>query len=231
MNNYNRKKWKVKASVIKKRDNYECQECKRRGIKTDAECVHHINPAKDRPDLFWDNKNLISLCNNCHGKMHNRHNDTLTKLGRWYKNLYLRGGSNMLTKIRFIVGAPCSGKSTYVREHAGKNDIVFDYDEIVKALSFNDLHNNNPNMIDYVLDIRDLILKRLEMEDRFDTAWIITTWMPESFYNYYLYAPEVIKMTTGKEECLKRLINNPEKRNFEENKRLIEEYFQKKAPL
>ena len=227
MSNYNKKAWKRKSQYIRKRDGYECVECRRKGKVVDAVLVHHINPTEERPDLFWEDKNLISLCGNCHELMHNRYNNTLTRLGVWYKDLYRRGGK-MLTKIKFIVGPPCSGKSTYVRERAGRNDIVFDLDDIVKAITLNELYDKNPSAVEIALMIRDLLLRQLEMGDKFDTAWIITTKMSDKFYDYYLYNPEVITMTTTKKECLKRLSNNPNGRNVEEIKKVIESWFSEK---
>jgi len=38
-------------------------------------------------------------------------------------------------KIIVVYGPPCSGKSTYAREHVGEKDIVWDYDAIVAALT------------------------------------------------------------------------------------------------
>ena len=36
---------------------------------------------EDYSELGLMNWNLVSLCNSCHNKMHNRHDDTATKLG------------------------------------------------------------------------------------------------------------------------------------------------------
>lgn len=227
---YNSKAWRRKSRVIQMRDGFECQECKRRGIKDSSVQVHHINPVEDRPDLFWDDRNLISLCIECHNSMHDRGSGHLTRLGMFYREIYRRGGGRMLTQIKFVVGPPCSGKSTYVRNHIGRNDIVYDLDEIIRALTWNDLHDNNPNALDYGLQIKDLILRNLEMEDRFDTAWIIQTEMRDKDYEYYLYSPEIIRMTTTEEECLRRLKEDPDNRNVEEIKEKIKKYFSEEIP-
>lgn len=66
----------------------ECQECLKKGIYTKADCVHHINEVRHRPDLalsrfFIDDKgqqqyNLVPLCNACHNIIHD-------KLGEWQR--------------------------------------------------------------------------------------------------------------------------------------------------
>ena len=45
-----------------------CEQCKREGRLTPAECVDHIIPAAVRSDLFWDSDNHQALCWACHSK-------------------------------------------------------------------------------------------------------------------------------------------------------------------
>ncbi|MBR3592164.1 MAG: HNH endonuclease [Clostridia bacterium] len=61
---------------------YECQECLKQGRYTKADCVHHCNEVRHRPDLalsryYTDDKgqtqyNLIPLCNTCHNLIHEK---------------------------------------------------------------------------------------------------------------------------------------------------------------
>ncbi|TYS67046.1 HNH endonuclease [Sutcliffiella horikoshii] len=84
---YDSKAWKLIRETIKKRDNYECQECKRQGkVFLDTNeysekakrkkiqlVVDHIEELEDRPDLALDEENLQTLCVNCHNKKHGRY--------------------------------------------------------------------------------------------------------------------------------------------------------------
>lgn len=84
---YDSKGWKLTREKIKKRDNYECQECKRQGKlfldtnqyserakrKKIQLVVDHIEELEDRPDLALDEENLQTLCVNCHNKKHGRY--------------------------------------------------------------------------------------------------------------------------------------------------------------
>ncbi|KEZ51341.1 HNH endonuclease [Metabacillus indicus] len=81
---YKSSTWECKRIRILKRDLYECRECKRYGKKTAASTVHHINPLLDKPELRLATWNLLSLCNRCHDKMHDRTTDRLTTLGEWW---------------------------------------------------------------------------------------------------------------------------------------------------
>lgn len=134
-----------------------------------------------------------------------------------------------MTRVYLVTGAPCSGKSTYVKANMSKGDLVFDLDEIVKALSFGKLHDNNPMLIDYALEIRDLILYKLETEQDIDTAWIIATNIKNILNQNYFIDFEIIEINTGEQECMRRLQENPNGRDEEEIKNVIQRYFQNKA--
>ena len=78
---YKNNKWTVKRAKILKRDGYECQYCRRYFRSKEAKVVHHIYFFEDYSELGLMNWNLISLCDGCHNKMHNRVTDEPTKLG------------------------------------------------------------------------------------------------------------------------------------------------------
>ena len=74
----------------------ECQECLKQGKYTRADCVHHVNEVRVRPDLalsryYVDNKGvrqyqLVPLCNACHNIAHPEkfgHEKRFTNKERW----------------------------------------------------------------------------------------------------------------------------------------------------
>ena len=88
MNKYKNKKWIKLRKNILKRDGYACRECRRYGYMRDARVVHHVFPADNYPYLFYNSKNLISLCDSCHNKMHDRMSNEITKCGEdWQERL------------------------------------------------------------------------------------------------------------------------------------------------
>lgn len=72
--------WKKKRREVLELDRHECQKCKARGRYSRATMVHHVKHLRDRPDLAlsaWDTRpdgtkerQLISLCDDCHAEEH-----------------------------------------------------------------------------------------------------------------------------------------------------------------
>ena len=85
---YQTKEWKELRQEVLYENHYECAECKKKGKYTRADCVHHINEVRHRPDLALSKyytdiegkqqKQLIPLCNECHNIIHD-------KLGEWQR--------------------------------------------------------------------------------------------------------------------------------------------------
>lgn len=62
--------WRKKRREILKRDNEECQMCKKAGKYSEAVVVHHVKHLKDYTWLALTDSNLISLCSECHNIVH-----------------------------------------------------------------------------------------------------------------------------------------------------------------
>ena len=67
---YNSPRWRRKRAAILRRDQYQCQMCRRYGRRRQATTVHHIKHADEFPELAFVDDNLISLCEDCHNKAH-----------------------------------------------------------------------------------------------------------------------------------------------------------------
>ena len=59
--------WKLKANIIRKRDNLECQLC---GAKKTRLDVHHIRYISGRKAGEYDASDLVTLCHKCHEDLH-----------------------------------------------------------------------------------------------------------------------------------------------------------------
>lgn len=82
MHRYKSARWDHTRQTALRLAGYVCQECKRHGRTTpDRLHVHHINPRDERPDLFYDQRNLYVLCQEHHNAMENRTTGGLTVKG------------------------------------------------------------------------------------------------------------------------------------------------------
>lgn len=63
--------WRERKSEILKRDNYSCRIC---GAYNCEINVHHVNYIPYRMAWEYPNEMLISLCKDCHNKLHNKMN-------------------------------------------------------------------------------------------------------------------------------------------------------------
>ena len=129
-------------------------------------------------------------------------------------------------KVYVIHGSPLSGKSTYVEAHKGPNDLIYDFDLIMKAISGLPSHQDNKALISYVVDIRNLLIAKLKSETKIDNAWIITTKVKEDLKkNLHGLNPIYKEMKIDKVTALQRLKDNPGTRDVEVYKEVIEKYF------
>ena len=95
---YQSEDWKELREVVLGFFYNECQECLKIGRYTRADCVHHVNEVRKRPDLalsryYMDAKgerkeNLVPLCNQCHNIVHDKlgeyqRKDKFTNEERW----------------------------------------------------------------------------------------------------------------------------------------------------
>jgi uncharacterized protein len=130
-----------------------------------------------------------------------------------------------------VFGPPGSGKSTYVEKHRGENDVTFDFDSIMQSLSGKPSHQKNDNLISYCTDIRRLILDKSLRQPKVDKTWIVVTGPDDDFRDSLRDVPvQYIEMETPKEECLKRVAEDPLRQDvLEETKEVIERYFEKRS--
>lgn len=79
---YNSVRWRA-LRLAKLRDNPLCEMCERNGVTRMADDVHHIQSfmSTDDPDarrtLAFDYDNLMSLCDECHSKVHNNNGKSM----------------------------------------------------------------------------------------------------------------------------------------------------------
>lgn len=128
-------------------------------------------------------------------------------------------------QICLVTGAPCSGKSTYVRDNAQENDVIYDYDNLVRAMSTRQQHLRAFHPCSkFVMGLKFRLSDIAK--SGVNKMWIITTKTSDDFENLIKdYPVERINIDTDKEECLKRLENDENRPDKEEWRDAINRYF------
>jgi len=130
-------------------------------------------------------------------------------------------------KIKIVHGAPASGKSTYVKQNASDNALVFDFDLIMAAISNKPLYENNDNLISFVDDMR-FDFPKIAKDNDVDELWIISLYLTDKLSELKSeYDCEVIKIITLKDECVQRILDDDSRIDKDYWIDLIKEYFEK----
>lgn len=137
-------------------------------------------------------------------------------------------------KVTVIYGAPCSGKSTFVKENAQAGDIIFDYDEIANAITYDKpFRFNNEELIDLILKMRSQLITNIKTGKIQNTnVWIITTFLTQELKQELIGTDaKCIEMRATIEECRERLERDGDGRNKEETRKVIDKYYTKTTDL
>ena len=74
--------------------------------------------------------------------------------------------------IHVIVGPPCCGKSTYVREHAKPDDLIIDYDIIAQALGAKTTHRADGLIRKAAFAAREAAIT-VALKESWQESWLI----------------------------------------------------------
>lgn len=81
--------------------------------------------------------------------------------------------------LTVVVGNVCSGKSTYVREHADPGDVVVDLDVIAQALGSPVAHGHEDNLRYVAVKARNAAVKQAAAVSNRVNVWIIDSCVPQ----------------------------------------------------
>lgn len=224
---YKSKQWDLcKKGIAGERMDAEgfirCEVCNKRtkAFIPDAEAdnrnalvYHHKIPLTianvNNFDISLNPENIQCLCWKCHNEVHNR-------FTRPTRNVYL------------VVGAPCSGKTTFVRDNMTVGDIVYDLDSIWQAISGQERYVKPKGLYPFVDAIARELKAQIKMMNK-GTAWVIVGKEAASAKQRQDLAielnAEIILIDTDKQTCLERLYENPNGRDVNMWRGFIEEYF------
>lgn len=107
--------------------------------------------------------------------------------------------------LTVVMGAPCSGKSTYVKEHAAPGDIVIDFDVLAQALGSPDPHDHSEAIRIVTIDMRRAAINSaVQQHTRGATVWIVDINPGERMGAYQRAGAEIVTMEASREELHRR---------------------------
>lgn len=231
---YHSKAWELARNSIYQRDMGLCQKCLTEKNETvPGEEVHHkifLRPSNiNDPNITLNPDNLILLCKDCHIGIHKA--TTHKKRKRIVMNGTYINEEGQLQKQKIIIvhGAPASGKTSYVKEHMNKGDMVVDFDLIKESISMCFNRDVPETLLDTAFEIRELLYRLIE-ERKVDarTIWVIGT-LPtrkqRSELISRLHADEVIHIEATIDECIERMLKDESRTDKEKQMQIIDGYF------
>ena len=173
-----------------------CEHCHKPIVRA-YDCIghHKIELTEQNVDdamISLNPDNIMLIHHRCHNQIHERFGH------EWRRRVYI------------VYGSPCSGKTTWVRENAGKNDIVLDMDSIWQCITVNDRTCKPQRLNQNVFGIRDCIMDQIRMRvGKWQTAFVIGGY-PNKYERERiadLLGAELIFIDTDMETCLLRAPN------------------------
>lgn len=140
-----------------------CEHC-HKPITKAYDCIGHhkivlteANVNDYNISLNPDNIQLIHF--KCHNKIHERF------------------GYERPRKVYIVYGSPCSGKTTWVNDNAGDDDLVIDMDKIWECISSSDRYNKSNRLKANAFGVRDCLLEQVKLRvGKWKTAFVIGTY-------------------------------------------------------
>ena len=185
------------------------------------DCIgHHVIELNDRnvddAGIALNPDNIMLVHHRCHNKIHNK-----LAYGESVRRVYL------------VYGSPCAGKSSFVRDNMDAGDLVVDVDSIWQCISGCDRYVKPGRLNSNVFVLRDTLIEQVRYRTgKWLNAWVIggypLTGERERLVKS-LGAREIF-IDTSRDECIKRLIENPQGRDVEAWTKYIFDWWEKFTP-
>lgn len=173
-------RWEKLRWSILVRDQFTCQLCRRLEGDTSKLVCDHVEPHRGDVEKFWAGP-FQTLCKPCHDGQKQKEEIAARAAGldvyggkpASYRPDWLRPSAIPLT---IVCGPPASGKSRYVGERAGMNDLIIDLDLIVGSFTGIYSHRwDRDRWLDMALRKRNAMLGELSKQPTWPAAWLIVS--------------------------------------------------------
>lgn len=214
---YRSKEWEnlleiLKLERVNESGDLLCEHC-RQPIDKKYDCIgHHVIELTEQNvndfNISLNPSNIQLIHFRCHNQKHRRF------------------GYNQ-QKVYIVYGSPLSGKTSWVKNNATKDDIILDLDNLYQAITINARYDKNKKISTNVFQLRDCMLDMIKCRTgKWNDAYIIGGY-PSSIDRMRLsetLGAELIHIDTTKEECLRRLKEDTQ-RNQEDWLKYINDYW------
>lgn len=221
---YRSKEWVDLMQVIRlERVNAEgvniCEHCGK-PIIAKYDCIgHHVIELTEQnvhdANIALNPDNVVLVHHRCHNKIHDRLGLSYTK------------------RVYVIYGSPCAGKRTFVQDNMDYGDMVIDMDSIWQCISYRNKYDKPNRLKQNVFAVRNNLLDMIRMRHgNWLNAWVIGGYplISERERLCRSLGAREIFIDTPKDECIRRLSDNPDGRNVEEWIKYIDNWWEKYLP-
>lgn len=219
---YHSKQWEkftkqIRLSRVNEDGEIICAECKQ-PITKKYDCIcHHIKHLTEEnyldASIAFNPANIALVHHKCHNKIHDR----------------FQSPQMLIQQVWLVYGAPCSGKTTYVKESMLFGDLVIDIDAIYKAISGQRMHVKPQRLTDIAFSVRNVLWDAVRMHRGYwRNAYIIGGYPMQSERERLcreLGAREIF-IDTPQAECITRLQAKPDGRKQEKYLQYISDWFE-----
>lgn len=206
---YSSKRWKDFREHIIISRGLTCEHCGGIVAKPKELTLHHIkelNPNNVHDAAISLNPdNVMVVHHKCHNDIHNRFCRQKEK------------------QVYIIYGCPLSGKTTYVRQNKGRNDIVIDIDQLYKAITFLNDYDKPDRLLSNIRRVQNDLLDQVKVRyGKWSCAFIIGGF-PDKHKRERLaesLGASLVYVECTREEALARL-------EFDEHRRYMKAEYEK----
>ena len=194
-----------------------CEHCKKRIAHARDVTLHH--KIELTPENVYDV--MISL---------NPENIMVVHAHPCHDQIHGRFGHEPEKGVWIVYGPPLSGKTSYVQENKGRNDIVVDMDRLYSAVTMLPEYDKPDILISNVMGLQRQLIDNIKTRyGRWHSAWIVGGYA-DKYKRERLAADlgaKIIFCNVSKEECLRRLAQDEKRRCRQDEWRgYIEKWFE-----
>ena len=197
---YNSKEWRTfRQGLIQERTN------KFDGFLI---CEHTGKPLLKSYDIVLHHKIPLTMANVNDFSVSLNPENIMIVSQQAHNEIHSRFGYCTERKVYYVYGAPCAGKTSFVKSIKGNSDIVVDMDNIWQCITGGERYEKPNALKQNAFAVRDCLMDMIKTRaGKWEKAFVIDggAVLSDRTRKIAILSAEPIYIDTCKEECLKRL--------------------------